>query len=497
MAAKHDRTRPREFRQIISRIVVIDHDVRWRPRAKPARPRRCSQPSQTVQPSGSPATCRTAPPLRRRGYVDTYVSDGRFRTTGDGAAMSVVPSLAGANLSLPPLHNSWLGTLTQLPNPQAEPKSTCGDCVMCAGVDRSGSSVTFSPDMKCCTYVPYLANFVAGRSLLGPGRASVEARIARKSGVTPLALGMSHADIQRVAAERSQFGRSPAVVCPHFDQETKGCGIWETRNAVCSTWFCKHERGAVSFRFWQAVRDLLMAAEERVSHYCLTQGGLPAEQISAVLAYRAGIQAAVGRANAGETVPDVAVGVAASGYETLWGEWAGREEDWFRATADIAASMETGEFIALMADVPELSQAVADSWRDLNTHEVPDRLRFNPGDGSAATPEVLRLVGYSPFDPLVLPANLFAELRRLDGRPIAAVRADSDEAENRLDDNLLELLHDFEVAVPAGQRVPARLGGQAPGLTISLEDGSEQEPQQDSRPLSGRRVLSEPNIGGE
>jgi hypothetical protein len=385
----------------------------------------------------------------------------------------------GADLSaLPPLHSAWLGMLTTFPSPPSEPKSTCGDCIMCAGVERSGSSVTFSPDVKCCSYVPYLANFVAGRSLLGPGHASISARIARKEGVTPLALGMSHAEIQRVAGERSQFGRSPVVVCPHFDHDTLGCGIWETRNAVCSTWFCKHERGAVSMRFWQAVRDLLMAAEERVGNHCLTHGGLPDEQVSAVLAHRAGIQAAIARANAGEAVPDVAVdGDPAESYETMWGEWAGREEDWFRATAAVAASIEPGEFIALMADVPHLSQAVADCWRDLNEHEVPDRLRFKPGDGSSATPEVLRLVGYSPFDPLVLPAGLFADLRRLDGRPIAEVREGSELSQIRLDDNLLELLHDFEVAVPRGQRIPARLGGQAPGLTISLETENGQVPK--------------------
>ncbi len=381
--------------------------------------------------------------------------------------------------ALPPLHNAWLGMLTSIQNPASEPKSTCGDCVMCAGVDRSGSSVTFSPDVKCCSYVPHLANFVAGRSLLGPGHASISARIARKAGVTPLALGLSYADIQRVVSERSQFGRSPVVVCPHFDQETKGCGIWQTRNAVCSTWFCKHERGAVSLRFWQAVRDLLMAAEERVGQHCLTHGGLPDEQADAVLAHRAGIQAAIARANAGEAVPDIEVGgESAHWYETMWGEWAGREEDWFRATADVAASIKPAEFIALMADVPHLCQAVADCGHDLNTHDVPDRLRFHPGDGSAATPEVLRLVGYSPFDPLVLPASLFADLRRLDGRPITEVREGNDVSQTRLDDNLLELLHDFEVAVPREQQVPARLGGQVPGLTISLEPESAQEQKQ-------------------
>src|SRR5258708_3849477 len=55
--------------------------------------------------------------------------------------------------ALPPLHNAWLGALTGIHDPPSEPKATCGDCVMCGGVERSGTYVTFSPDVKCCTYV--------------------------------------------------------------------------------------------------------------------------------------------------------------------------------------------------------------------------------------------------------------------------------------------------------------------------------------------------------
>jgi hypothetical protein len=365
---------------------------------------------------------------------------------GAGAAGSAEAS------ALPALHNTWLGALTGIQNPASEPKSTCGDCVMCAGVDRSASRVMFSPDVKCCSYVPHLANFLVGRSLLGPGRDSVAARIARKAGVTPLGLGLSHADILRVVGEQSQFGRSPVVVCPHFDQSTKGCGIWQTRNAVCATWFCKHERGAVSQRFWHAVRDLLMAAEERVAHHCLTQGGLADEQVNAVLGHRAGIRATIAHANAGEAVSETAVGAESSDwYETMWGDWAGREEAWFRATADTATAMSPDELVSLVADVPDLSQAVVDRWHDLSVHNVPDRLTFKPGVESEATADVLRLVGYSPFDPLVLPAALLAGLRRLDGRRITELRADTDSPDHLLDNNLLQLLHDFEVAVP---RVP-------------------------------------------
>src|SRR4051794_28058625 len=90
---------------------------------------------------------------------------------------SVMSEAGAGSAALPPLHERWLLTLTGLPNPRSEPRATCGDCVMCAGVGRSGSRVAFSADVKCCTYIPHLANFLTGRALAGAGRTSIVDRI--------------------------------------------------------------------------------------------------------------------------------------------------------------------------------------------------------------------------------------------------------------------------------------------------------------------------------
>ncbi len=135
----------------------------------------------------------------------------------------------------------------------------------------------------------------------------------------------------------------------------------------------------------------------------------------------------------------------------MWGDWAGREEDWFVRSAESVTAMGDDELISHMDGVRHLTQAVRDRWGDLTVHEVPDRLTFSPGVGSDATADVLRLIGYSPFDPLVLPAALQANLRLLDGRPIAQVRENIDPDGIALDDDLLGQLYDFGVAIPPGQ----------------------------------------------
>lgn len=350
--------------------------------------------------------------------------------------------------ALPTLHAGWLYTLTSLRNPAPEARATCADCVMCAGVTRSGSRVEFSPDVKCCSYVPHLTNFVVGRALAGAGRATLEARIGRRAGVTPLALGLSPEDLRRTTAARADFGTAPTVRCPHFVEESQGCGIWESRNAVCSTWFCQHERGEVSQRFWHAVRDLLVAVEERMARLCLERGGLPADQVRAVLAHRTAMQAAVARANAGEDpAVDGDVEDSPALHARLWGAWQGREAEWFGRCADIADAVGDSELRSLVADTPELVENVRARLDDLSRHDLPERLRFAPGPDSEATTDVLRLVGYSPFDPLVLPADLEPALWTLDGRTVADALSDVGR-DGRLDEDLLGRLHDFRVAVP-------------------------------------------------
>src|SRR5664279_5593931 len=266
--------------------------------------------------------------------------------------------------ALPTLHGSWLRALTGVPNPPSEPGATCGDCVMCAGVERSGTRVTFRADVKCCSYVPHLANFLTGRALSGPGGESVRGRIARRAGVTPLGLGLSHGDVRRLVGAQARFGRASVVRCPHFIQESQGCGIWEAWNAVCSTWFCRHERGAVGQSFWQAVRDLLMAAEERVADHCLRWGDLPREQMDAVLAHRLALRDTVRRANAGQMpVPDDAdeADETLGWYERMWGAWQGREEAWFARCAETAAAVDGPGLNAALDDVQDLVQGVGRS----------------------------------------------------------------------------------------------------------------------------------------
>ena len=87
----------------------------------------------------------------------------------------------------PPRYAGWMNELLGGPIPR-ETAATCGSCTMCAGADdRPEDRPFFAPDVKCCSYVPVLPNFLVARSLRDPapelaeGRKMLEARIAPAS----------------------------------------------------------------------------------------------------------------------------------------------------------------------------------------------------------------------------------------------------------------------------------------------------------------------------
>src|SRR5207244_10604758 len=131
----------------------------------------------------------------------------------------------------------WMRELLGAPIP-AETNATCESCAMV--VDDGSGDAGYSPDTKCCTYLPQLWNFLVGRVLLDDsadaarGRATVEARLDRGVAVTPLGLGKSAAfQVLYFTSGAAAFGQSRALLCPHYLDEKGGiCGVWRNREAT-------------------------------------------------------------------------------------------------------------------------------------------------------------------------------------------------------------------------------------------------------------------------
>ena len=349
---------------------------------------------------------------------------------------------------LPPTYTAWMTQLLDGPIP-TEPRATCHDCAMCR---PDAGLVRFDPQVKCCTYMPALPNFLVGQALADEdpggktGRESLRARIASKLGVTPLGLGRtpSYALVYRNSAG---FGRSMGLRCPHYVDDGGLCGIWQHRNAVCATWFCKHVRGQTGSLFWQAVRELLSVVENELAVWCLLQVGVKASALERAMATRTESTAL--------TATDVDGRSDAATYAATWGPWAGREEELYEACAKLVAGIDFAEVLRRCG--PEAGfrvEVLRAAWQRLTSRRPPANLR--PGQLTVVGfgPAACRVVTYSPNDPFEMHRVLFAALQQFDGRPTqAAVEAIERDEKVTLGEDLLMQMVDFGVLVasPSGE----------------------------------------------
>ena len=302
--------------------------------------------------------------------------------------------------SLPAVAARWLDDLL---GPQAdgtweEPASTCGSCARCPAPvgPEAAPDPPFRPDLKCCMTVPVLANYLVGGALLDPdpamepGRQSVRRRIDARFGCGPLGLSVApqlalhHSE----ARKAGDWGRVPALVCPHFEAAGGGtCGIWRHREAVCTTWFCQVERGAVGQAVWIALRRLLGCLEAAVARECARRLGI-------------------------------------DGARPGWGAWLGRVEDYYRACAQAADAID-GRAARRIAgsEASFLTRELKAALAARDDDSLPTRLTVGTWEERPARPGTRRLRSWSPWDAVEIDADKLLVLQRFDGRPVAEVLA--------------------------------------------------------------------------
>ncbi|MCA9752532.1 MAG: hypothetical protein KC591_10100 [Gemmatimonadetes bacterium] len=316
-----------------------------------------------------------------------------------------------------------------------ESRATCATCAMCrpagsetpdtgARADPSDpasardSFLYFEPDAKCCTYVPDLPNFLVGRildddSLPPHGRTSLAARLDAGTRVTPWGVGVAVPTALLLRHGRDAFGRSTTLRCPHYVPDLGTCGIRGHTDAVCATYFCKHDRGAVGGAFWEATEALLLVVQRDVARWCVAEIGLRADALEKLLCLDERLDA-----------PALDGRETDSRRRALWGEWYGREREFYRRAGEIAGQLDwadvlrvSGPEVALRADV------VSERWRRLSSREIPDRLRPLPHEVIAASRHFVTVSTYRATDPLEISRALYDLLPAFDGRSTPEVLA--------------------------------------------------------------------------
>ena len=342
---------------------------------------------------------------------------------------------------LPPQYDAWLTPL--LGSIPAESRATCTDCVMCDKPERPASAVyAFRPDVKCCVSMPDLPNFLVGRILadedLPHGRTSTEARIAQRIGVTPW--GIRGTPAYKLLHKKSvnAVGRSTSLRCPHFVVDDGTCGIHRHRNHLCSTWFCKHERGLVGYTFWQALKQLIQTIEEDLARWCALELGLSPGALSML----------DGKSEEDPTdTTEIEGNLSEAVYTAYWGNWAGRERDFYLECGQRTSSLGPEDLLRICGPVAHVQLAVARAaWEQHSAKQVPATLRCGSYQLLGVREEGVSAITYSSTDPIGIPAPVLSVLHLFDGRPTGEILQQLvDERGLQLHEDLLQQLVDWGI----------------------------------------------------
>ncbi|HMV68974.1 MAG TPA: hypothetical protein PKA64_19145, partial [Myxococcota bacterium] len=287
--------------------------------------------------------------------------------------------------NLPEMWRPWLAALG-VGAPHAERRANCGACVLCSDDDWTASfpRLRYHPDVRCCTYRPGLHNFQVGALLdaeLRPQvREAIEAGI-RSPLAVPLGLAASYQGDESYSemVEAGRFGRTTDIRCPYYVADEGACGVWEHRNGICATWFCRHERGMIGLGYWTAVRRLLNAMEWAL-------GGL---------AVRTLLPGSDGQS---------------------WEGWTGTREDLYREAARFVRELDPVEAlktapreIRVATELVRISERVHRS-----AGELPEALSYGGAGVLQDLGNRVRIESYTTLDSLVVPTRVFHALVHFD-----------------------------------------------------------------------------------
>lgn len=348
---------------------------------------------------------------------------------------------------LPQLYLRWLRDALPGPVP-AESNATCESCVMLPprGVPTPPVRAQFSSETKCCTFVPTLPNFCVGGILAhginhnSHGYESLVTRIRNGIGVSPLGVDSAPSYKLLYEAAPGAFGRSEQLRCPHYDAKAGGlCGIHQFRNAVCTTWHCKHVRGKIGRAFWQNMRLFLTTVEEELAIVCARRLRIPPRAMHDLLPGHKGPRTPLLEAELTGRGPEIHA-------SELWGEWDGRTLEFFQACFDIINDMNWSAVSDLLGPrVRALLDVLVDSYFDLVSPRLPTRLTIGALGYSAVNSGHVRMRTYSAYDELILDPELIPFLSQFDGRPITEVLERLKEQGVGMDPELIQRLFDFDI----------------------------------------------------
>jgi len=178
---------------------------------------------------------------------------------------------------IPTIYHRFLPDFFDLEVPE-ETIATCDNCVMARDYKQKkiNNQEYYISDTKCCTYHPYIPNFLVGGLLssnlprLQEGKRRMIKKIGNGKGIYPMRIQPSFEyQFHYEKFSGFGFGKSKELLCPFFNQGF--CSVWDFRESMCALWFCKSVGGESGTIFWNGLNNLLKQIQGELARYCLRE----------------------------------------------------------------------------------------------------------------------------------------------------------------------------------------------------------------------------------
>ncbi len=350
--------------------------------------------------------------------------------------------------SVPEVYHGFLPGFFREAVVPPETAATCGTCSMWPEENAYSVGIAFTRETKCCTHYPEIPNYQVGALLANEDAALAEGRKRMRELIAERATPRPHGIIRTAKWElllknsSGFFGRSTHLVCLLFDRQAGICTVRPFWDAVCSSWFCKFTAGQTGRDFWTAYRRYFVHLQRELARHVLFTLGFN----SAVILNEQERKGVLTPESVDDRAPD------AGTYRTLWGEWEGREETFYREAHSLIAALSPEEFERIAGATERvLRRKLSERYFALISTTVPIFLRRNPelkvvgadGDGFV-------VIAYSPYDPLQISERLYRVLDRFDGKRNTeeVLRALRDRGDAAPSGDTLLMLYRFRLLVP-------------------------------------------------
>lgn len=189
---------------------------------------------------------------------------------------------------LPAIYQNILNAKILTENP-SEPLATCDNCLMSR--PERGNLPYYSPDLKCCTYHPFMPNYLIGSILSDPQIPEfiihkIRAKISQNEFALPVGIvAPPSLQIEYQNRKTGEFGCRTDWICPYFDSINKNCGIWKHRGSVCTTFYCKSIKKKKGESYWFSISEYLSFTEMFLAEECLAHFGYSPKEVSAQMLF--------------------------------------------------------------------------------------------------------------------------------------------------------------------------------------------------------------------